>query len=145
PLHGGLAVETATGAAFPAFFDGSCSVARGPEPVLRSARVWAACDSGGDSFVDSAAGVVTVLPFSINLPMSVVDWLLGLPDDATLLRHASTSPAVEHPGFAAECRASLRFLRERQGRRWAEEVFPGRRPLRFRLEGGSAGLALPAV
>uniref|UniRef100_A0A8C4QZJ5 N-terminal asparagine amidase n=1 Tax=Eptatretus burgeri TaxID=7764 RepID=A0A8C4QZJ5_EPTBU len=97
------AVDVRTGDLFPARFPD-----RGPDSVLRSARIFS-CNTMEDVY-SAENGELHVGPYHWESSKDVIFWLSQ--PDCVLLKHLSTSPAVEPPDFVSRLRDQLCFLLE---------------------------------
>uniref|UniRef100_A0A8C4QX59 N-terminal asparagine amidase n=1 Tax=Eptatretus burgeri TaxID=7764 RepID=A0A8C4QX59_EPTBU len=103
PAIYGIAVDVRTGDLFPARFPD-----RGPDSVLRSARIFS-CNTMEDVY-SAENGELHVGPYHWESSKDVIFWLSQ--PDCVLLKHLSTSPAVEPPDFVSRLRDQLCFLLE---------------------------------
>lgn len=109
PIGRGLAINVRTGDAYLA----RCDLAvAGPEPHLRSARLWARdCNAPKLQVVHSQReNTITIKAFRYS-PMRDLETLLCLPDPM-LLHYTSTSPDCEEHDFCASLRATLKHVRD---------------------------------
>uniref|UniRef100_UPI00358FFF64 uncharacterized protein isoform X2 n=1 Tax=Myxine glutinosa TaxID=7769 RepID=UPI00358FFF64 len=103
PAIYGIAVDVRTGNLFPARFPD-----RGPDSVLRSARIFS-CNTMEDVY-SAEHGELHVGPYHWEPWNDAIFWLSQ--PDYVLLKHLSTSPAVEPPDFVSRLRDQLRFRLE---------------------------------
>jgi hypothetical protein len=108
PVGRGLGIQVSTGEAFMVQVDAS---AMGPEPELRSARLWSGNGGKELSLIHSVVSDrIMIQPFSYEAPCRQLEVLLMLPDDV-LLKLTSTSPDVEEDDFCTSVRSTIRFMK----------------------------------